>query len=530
MKENSSKKAFVLGLDGVPWNLLRDWNEANELPNIKRLFEEGSAGALESTTPPTTPLAWPSIATGTWPDKHDIFGFHALDSDYSHRMYTGADRDRPALWDILSPAVVGNVPMTYPADKIDGAMVTGMMTPEHDEEFTHPTDLQAEIEHEIPEYRIGLDWYKYTDDPDQFVDDLDDLVAARRELMHRLASDRDWRLFFFVYTAPDRLQHLIWDESVMLDHYRQLDEIVGEAMSHAEANDANLYVVSDHGFGPISKFVNLNSLLAEADFLTRKGGEGARGTLSDLGVKKQRVLDVLDRVGITAETLVQHLPKSVVDRVAAQIPGDHGLYDVNFEETVAFAHDPSQIYVNDMERFDQGIVPPADIESVKRDVLTALSQATDPETGDRVLDVYDGNELFPTDPEAPDLIAVGRGEYEEKTKVSDEAFAPASGKAAGHRSEGVFLAWGPDISEGSTPENASVVDVAPTVLQSVGEPIPDAADGRVLEEIFATGTRPGTKSVATQSYGEAASGATDQNADEDFDDVEDRLRGLGYLE
>jgi len=530
MTEHTTDRAFVLGIDGVPWNLLQNWSAAGELTNFQRLFKNGAAGPLRSSTPATTPLAWPSIATGTWPDKHGIYGFHALDADYTHRMYTGDDRVRPALWDILSPSVVGNVPMTYPADEIDGAMVSGMISPEIDVRFSHPPELCDEIERDIPDYEIGLDWYEYTGDCEGFVDDLDDLLAARRKLMDKLLRTRDWRLFFFVYTAPDRLQHLIWDESVILEHYRQLDEIVGEAMSHAEANDATLYVVSDHGFGPISKFVNLNSLLAEAGFLTRKGSEGARGALSELGVKKRTVLDLLDRVGVTAETLVRHLPKSVVDRVAGQIPGDHGLYDVDFEGTVAFAHDPSQIYVNDTERFEQGIVPPTDVESVKRDVSTALSQATDPETGDRVLDVYDGNELFPTDPEAPDLIAVGRGEYEEKTKVSDEAFAPASGKAAGHRPEGVFLAWGPDISGGSTPENASVVDVAPTVLQSVGEPVPDAADGRVLKEIFTSGSRPNKKAVATQSYGEAASGATDQNADEDFDGVEDRLRGLGYLE
>lgn len=530
MMDTDTERTFVLGIDGVPWDLLRDWGMANELPNVQRLLDEGAAGPLTSTVPPTTPLAWPSIATGTWADKHGIYGFHALRGDYTHHMYTGADRKRPALWDILTPAVAANVPMTYPANEIDGAMVSGMITPELNEGFAYPTALRAEIEREIPDYRIGLNWNEYTDDPDRFLDDMDALLASRRQLMHQLARGRDWRLFFFVYTAPDRLQHLIWDEDVLLDHYRQLDEIIGEAMTYADENDATLYVVSDHGFGPISTFVNLNSILAEEGFLVRKDNEGVRGSFATLGVTKSTVLDTLERVGITADSLVKHLPKSVVDGVAGQIPGEHGLYDVNFDATVAFAHDPSQIYINDTERFEQGIVSPSEVDAVKHDVAAALSQVTDPETGEHVLDVHNGDELFATDPEAPDLIAVGRGEYEEKTKVSGETFTPAGGKAASHRSEGVFFAWGSDIAAGTTVEDASVVDVAPTVLYDAGEPVPDAADGRILEEIFASDRDTDSDAVATRTYATAPSDADNTDVDEDFDGVEDRLRGLGYLE
>ncbi|WP_247004865.1 alkaline phosphatase family protein [Halosolutus gelatinilyticus] len=527
MNGNTAEKAFVLGIDGVPWNLLRKWSEAGELPNFGRLFREGATGPLESTFPPTTPLAWPSIATGTWADKHGIYGFHALEGAYTHRVYTGADRSRPALWDIMTPAVAGNVPMTYPADEIDGAMVSGMMTPERTEQFAHPSELHAEIEREIPDYRIGLDWSEYTDDPDRFVGDLDGLLAARRSLMHKLARENEWRLFFFVYTAPDRLQHLVWDEDVILDHYRQLDEIVGEAMTYAREEDATLYVVSDHGFGPISTFVNLNSLLASEGFLERKGADGARGSLASLGLTKSTVLDALDRVGITPDALVEHLPKGVVDSVAEQIPGDHGLYDVDFDETVAFAHDPSQIYVNDTERFDRGIVPPEQVESVKRDVAAALSDVTDPETGTRVLDVRDGDELFPTDPDSPDLIAVGRGEYEEKTSVADEPFEPAGDKAASHRSEGIFLAWGPTVDEGVSVEGASVVDVAPTVCHGAGVPVPEAADGRVLEAVFDSSS---VGAVENRRYDAQSADTSNDPDDENFDGVEDRLRGLGYLE
>ncbi|MFC3960247.1 alkaline phosphatase family protein [Halovivax cerinus] len=529
MTENHPRKAFVLGIDGVPWKLLESWANACELEHIRQLITEGAAGPLQSTAPPTTPLAWPSIATGTWPDKHGIYGFHRLESDYTHRMYTGSDRTRPALWDMLSPAVAGNVPMTYPASEIDGAMVSGMISPSTDGEFAQPPALREAIESEIPGYQIELDWNEYTDSPSEFVDDVRDLVATRRRLMRLLERRYEWRLFFFVYTAPDRLQHLIWDEEVLLDHYRLLDEIVGEAMERAEAADATLYIVSDHGFGPISTFVNLNTVLAENGFLSRKANDGARGSLSKLGVNKSSVLQALDRAGITPDTLVDHLPASIVSSVAERIPGDHGLYDVDFDETVAFAHDPSQIYINDTGRFERGTVSPSDVEAVKEDVRTALSNVTDPETGERALAVHDGSELFESDPTAPDLIAVGRGEYEEKTSVAEDAFVPAGTKAASHRSEGMFLAWGDAIVPGTTVPDASVVDVAPTVLHGAGEPVPEQTDGRILTEIF-TAAVANERSISRRRYESVSDGTVADEPSDDFDGVEDRLRGLGYLE
>lgn len=530
MNDNNDDAAFVLGIDGVPWDLLRKWAKGGELPHFATIFEDGAASPLRSTTPPTTPLAWPSIATGKRPDKHGIYAFQELQSDYTRRMYTSRNRKGRALWDRLTPAVVGNVPMTYPADEIDGEIVTGMITPEIGEGFTHPPELRAEIEREIPEYRIGLEWQEYADDADRFEADIEALVSARRRLMNRLAERTDWRLFFFVYTAPDRFQHLIWDEAKILEHYRTIDEIVGDAMTYASERNATLYIVSDHGFGPISKIVQLNTLLAEEGFLARKDNSGGRGALSSLGVTKSMVLKSLERVGVTDDSLVRYLPKTIVDGVAERIPGEHGLYDVDFANTTAFAYGPGHVYVNDADRFDEGVVPRSEVESVKRSVESSLADATDPETGERVLTVSDGADLFPTDRRAPDLVADGRDGYEEKTQLSDRVFEPAGTKAAGHRPEGVFLAWGPTIGPEKRPDGATVFDVAPTILHDLGEPISESVDGRVLD-VFAAGSDPAERSVQFERRGEERTVPTDHGeAGEDFDGVEDRLRGLGYLD
>jgi predicted AlkP superfamily phosphohydrolase/phosphomutase len=525
---DATRRALVLGLDGVPWERLRAWTAAGELPNFAALIEAGAAGPLASTKPANTALAWPSIATGVRPDKHGIYAFYKLGTNYRHRVNTGEDVSHPSLWEMVSPATVVNVPMTYPASAIDGTMVTGMMTPDRDEGFTHPPALAATIEGRFPDYEIGLDWNEYRDRPNEFPDALASLVAARRELMNDFL-ERDWRLFFFVYTAPDRLQHLLWEEDVLLEHYKQLDAVLGDAREAAAERDANLFVVSDHGFGPIEKNVHVNRVLADAGYLTPKSDTGTRSTLSRVGLTKASVLGALSSIGIDTNDLAKRLPRALVDRLAAGIPGENVRYDVAYDETTAFVHAQGTLYINDTERFEQGIVPPDKVAALKDELTRTLTRVRDPDTGERVLNVHDGDELFPTDDAAPDLVVEPREGYYVKPALSETVFSDPGTHAADHRPEGILLAEGPDIAAGATPTDASVLDVAPTVLHSMSEPIPTTADGRVLDELFAPDSPPAERTVETVDYAHSGS-ESNAAGEEDFSDVEERLRGLGYVE
>jgi predicted AlkP superfamily phosphohydrolase/phosphomutase len=527
---HSGDRAFVLGLDGVPWPLIEQWIEGGELPAFARLVEEGAAGPLRSTVPANTPVAWPSIATGTWPDRHGVYEFMKLTADHTQRPYSRTDIAQPTLWELLSPAVVANVPMTYPADGLGEAdqMVTGMMAPSPEADgFAHPPELAEEIEAQLPSYQIGLKWHRYGPEREaEFRSDLEELLASRRELLELLMETDDWRLFFFTLTAPDRLQHLIWDEDVILDHYRDVDRILADVMAYSERHGATLYVVSDHGFGPISKVVYPNRALAETGLLTPTRPSGLRAVLSRAGLTKDRILGAFNRLGIQDETLVERLPQSVVDAAAETVPGDHALYDVEAEQTQAFLHGLGSVYVNDTARFESGAVDPEDRETVKNKVMRTLSNLTDPATGEPVLSVHDGDQLNPDDDSAPDVVVEGAEGYHVKSTLAEELLGAADGIAAYHRPEGVFFAWGPSIKAGAAPTAATVVDVAPTLLHALDEPVPAATQGRVLQEVFADGSDPAEQPVSTATRGASTSTDPDVEASEE---VEERLRGLGYL-
>ncbi len=66
-------KVIVLGFDGVDPDLVQKW--IDDLPNLRKLSQNGTLSALGTTNPPESPVAWASFSTGMNPGKHGIFDF-----------------------------------------------------------------------------------------------------------------------------------------------------------------------------------------------------------------------------------------------------------------------------------------------------------------------------------------------------------------------------------------------------------------------------------------------------------------------
>ena len=104
--------------------------------------------------------------------------------------------------------------------------------------------------------------------------------------------------------------------------------------------------------------------------------------------------------------------------------------------------------------------------------------------------VYERDELYhgPHAHLAPDLTVV-LGDWRYRTIglhdfTTNQLISPAFGPTGDHRMEGVLVAAGPPFRAGATPEAATLLDIAPTVLHLLGVPVPDDMDGRVLTEIL----------------------------------------------
>ncbi|HEX5269186.1 MAG TPA: alkaline phosphatase family protein, partial [Gemmataceae bacterium] len=69
------KKVIVIGIDGMDPRLCEVMMEAGDLPNLARLRASGGFGALGTSIPPQSPVAWANFINGAGPGSHGIFDF-----------------------------------------------------------------------------------------------------------------------------------------------------------------------------------------------------------------------------------------------------------------------------------------------------------------------------------------------------------------------------------------------------------------------------------------------------------------------
>jgi len=68
-------KLVILGFDGADGDVVREMMEGGELPNLKRLAEQGTFAPLTTTAPAESPASWASLNTGQNPGKTAVPSF-----------------------------------------------------------------------------------------------------------------------------------------------------------------------------------------------------------------------------------------------------------------------------------------------------------------------------------------------------------------------------------------------------------------------------------------------------------------------
>src|SRR3954466_3139 len=74
-------KLVILGFDGMDPDLVREFMAQGQLPNLKKLMEQGGLYDLGTTVSAESPTAWASFATGVNPGKHNIYDFLIRNTD-----------------------------------------------------------------------------------------------------------------------------------------------------------------------------------------------------------------------------------------------------------------------------------------------------------------------------------------------------------------------------------------------------------------------------------------------------------------
>ncbi len=456
------RKVLVIGLDcATPQLVFERWQD--DLPNLRRLMEGGVYGELESTIPPITVPAWMSMMTSKNPGRLGFYGFRNR-ADYSYdRMRIASSKAvvEDTVWDILSReggrVVLVGVPQTYPVKPINGHIITSFLTPSTKSQYTYPAELREEVEALVGEYKLDVENFR-TEDKDDLLRQIYEMTEKRFKVVRHLLREKEWDFFMLVEMGVDRIHHGFWKffdpghwkyeagspyQDAIKDYYQYLDREIGQILGALDEDTAVL-VVSDHGAKHMEGGICINEWLKQEGYLTLR--------------EEPQDIVPLEKVEIDW------------DRTVAW--GAGGYY--------------GRLFLNVRGREPRGIIPAAEYESVRDELVEKLSQITD-ENGVNIgtvaykpQDVYGECRNVP-----PDLMvyfgnlfwrsvgSMGHGD----TRTRENDIGPDD---ANHSQQGIFIMYDPRWQGRGKVDGLHVMDVGPTLLDLFGLPIPEDMQGKTI--------------------------------------------------
>ena len=538
-------KLLIIGIDGATFDLITPWADAGLLPNLSKLMKEGSTSDLISTLPPVTSPAWPTFMTGCNPGKHGVFDFiYRVENDFE--LVNASAIRQPTIWQRLSSSglKVGvlNVPVTYPPQPINGYMITGLLSPK-DGTISYPADLVSRYSSELGEYRVAPNIQYKPGNEAEYIDDIYNLIHSHGDWALHLLKNDPCDVMMVHFIALDIMMHALWRfmdhdhprfestpyEHAIRDGYRLVDQKIGLLMDQL-SEDCTVLIMSDHGFGPLEKMVNLNIFLMEKGLLHLRDDKWTR--LKSLAFKHgftpRDAYRMVERIGL------QNLATRVSKSTRNQLVGKFLSFDsVDWQRTIAYSlGHVGQIYLNVAGREPQGIIEKPMYLEARHQVVEALRELVD-ETGQPMVsrfvyreDTYNG----PFAEMGPDIHL----ELDHYKTIAFPLFATNGqiitsqirGDSGCHRNEGIFIANGPGVHKGVRLQDANIADLAPTILHLLGQSVPRVMDGRVLGELFSSPTDVNYSEEEELTGPESSDTAL---SEEESAQVEERLRSLGYL-
>lgn len=551
-------KVLVIGLDGVPFSLIRDWAAAGELPTFAKLLETGASGPLASTMPPTSGPSWSSFVTGKNPGKTGVYDFlYRRPGTYVFPPVNASMRSGKSLWALASEGDLKtcaiNLPLAYPVEKVNGALVSGWMTPYFATDYTWPPELGKEIEEAVGDYRIYPSETFAPSRSKAFFRACDELLDLLTRTSRYLLDREDWDLFMTVYFDTDRVLHQLWhhldvehpwraddpsDLSAPVKRYfKRLDSDVAGLIEQA-GEDATVMLMSDHGMGRASRFIVLNNLLMELGLLKldRDRSTRAKAMAFRRGFTLRNVHRVVDRLGLAKHAEYKNVYS--FDGLLKKFFLSFDNVDWGASKAYSFGRHYGSVFLNVRGREPQGWIEPGEeYERVRDEIAAAVLAWKDPELGrplvGKVLkreQVYSGDRLE----EAPDLILLPEDPADIFYGLSDfgsnRVWDDTYRYSGMHRENGLLFLKGGGVRPGVAAKDATITDLAPTILWLLGEPVPEDMDGRVLTELFDPEflrSRPVALTDVETADSPAASTREYNEAEEA--EVMERLRDLGYL-
>jgi predicted AlkP superfamily phosphohydrolase/phosphomutase len=305
-------------------------------------------------------------------------------------------------------------------------------------------------------------------DEDAFLQQVWDIQGEReQQFFHALDRQREG-VVVCVFDATDRVQHTFLrfrdddhpanrgcdvekHRGVVADLYRRSDDLVGRTLDRLDDGDV-LLVMSDHGFKPFRRAVNLNAWFRQEGYL-RLQGDPDDGPLPPVPA-------------------------------GGAIPATR----IDWSRTRAYANGLAGFYLNLRERERMGIVAPSEAAALRDEIMDRLRGLEDPAGGEAIKDVWASADAYrgPYREEAPDVI-VGynpgwRADWDMATggTIADVFRDNTKPWSADHCMDprqvpGVLLS-----NRALDGDGPWLADLAPTILDLCGVTVPRHMHGRSL--------------------------------------------------
>lgn len=418
MRTPSRPRLVVLGLDGLPFTLARDLCSQGKLPHLAACFDPASdlasgsssiAHPIRAELPELSPVNWTSFYTASGPETHGVYGFTRINAGtYEISLTDSSQVLAPTLPDHLARSGrvsrILNLPNTYPARPLTGMLVAGFPAPDL-RAAVYPPPLAGMLAG--AGYRLDADTANLGHEPEKLLQDLRQVLEARRKALDLLWPDLAWDLFVFVLTETDRLFHFLYPAVEQAGHplhadcmafFAAWDRVIGEVMERYAAlpGPKELIILADHGFTALRTEVDLNVWLKQNGFLD----------------------------------LAPAAPAHELD--ASRI----------LPSSKALALDPGRIYLHTSERFGRGCVARSEAAALMREIRAGLLELThgDEPVMDRVLladEAYP--EQGPGRALAPDLVCVPRPGFDLKAKFDRSEIFGRFHRQGTHTADNAFF-------------------------------------------------------------------------------------------
>ena len=453
-------KVLTIGLDcAAPELMFHEFT--GELPNFSRLMKEGVYGRLKSCIPAITIPAWAVMMSSKSPGELGLYGFRHR-KGYSYKdiwIANSLSLKSEMLWHILKredrKVCLVSLPPSYPPFAVNGNLISCFITPGADKQYTYPPELKKEIQDAVGEYIFDVEFR--TEQREELLSQIYEMSQRRFEVIKYLLQNKEWDFFMFVEIGVDRIHHAFWKfcdqnhhlyqsgnkfESAIRDYYRYLDDQLGQLLSIID-NDTAVLVVSDHGAKRMKGAFCVNEWLAKEGYLvlTTKPGEKTS------------------------------LEKAEVDWAKTRAWGWGGYY--------------ARIFLNVEGREPQGIIKADDYEMEREGLIRKLEAVKGPGGESWNTRVFKPEEIYPeNNGDPPDLMVYFDDLYWRSAGTIGHNTIYLSENDTGpddavHAEDGVFILYDPREKRGKE-FNASIFDIAPSILNLMGLEIPGNMQGQSI--------------------------------------------------